>query len=120
MKVITNREVKYSNSCGCSGIDGDYSNGVGDGLSKKIKPTKTGAGKEKALNLFNKVKDSGLLNSLGNLLGGQGGSGSGKTIETTYVPTPEPKGMSTQTKIFIGVGVVAVLGIGYYLITKKK
>jgi len=118
MKVITNREVKYSNSCGCSGIDGDYSNGVGDGLSKKIKPTKTGAGKEKALNLFNKVKDSGLLNSLGNLLGGQGGGG--KTIETTYVPTPEPKGMSTQTKIFIGVGVVAVLGIGYYLITKKK
>jgi hypothetical protein len=120
MKVITNREVKYSNACGCSGIDGDYSNGVGDGLSKQTKLPKTGAGKEKALNLFNKVKDSGILNSLGNLLGGQGGSGSGKTIETTYAPPPEPKGMSTQTKIFIGVGAVTVLGIAYYLITKKK
>jgi hypothetical protein len=120
MKVITNREVKYSNACGCSSLEGDYSNGVGDGLSKKTNPTKTGAGKEKALNLFNKVKDSGILNSLGNLLGGQGGSSGGKTIETAYVPTPEPKGMSTQTKVFIGVGVVTVLGIGYYLITKKK
>jgi LPXTG-motif cell wall-anchored protein len=29
-------------------------------------------------------------------------------------------GMTTTTKILIGVGVVSVLGIGYYLFTKKK
>ena len=31
MKVITNREIEYSNACGCSAIDGDYSNGEGKG-----------------------------------------------------------------------------------------
>lgn len=35
------------------------------------------------------------------------------------VTTPE-KGMSTTTKVLIGVGVLAVLGVGAYLLMKKK
>lgn len=120
MKVITNRKVEYSNACGCSSLEGDYSNGFGDGLSKKANPNKTGAGKEKALNLYNKVKDSGILNSLGNLLGGSGGQQGGSPIQTTYTPELAPKGMSTQTKVFIGVGVALALGVTIYFVTKKK
>jgi hypothetical protein len=118
MKVITNREIEYSNACGCSAIEGDYSNAKGD---KKSKPAKTGEGKEKLKNVFNKVNDSGLLGSLASLFGKGQGQGQGSTIETNYtLPPPPPTGMTTTTKILIGVGVVSVLGIGYYLFTKKK
>ena len=113
MKVITNREIEYSNACGCSAIDGDYSNGEGKG-------------KEKVKNIVSGIKDSGALDLLGGLFKGKGkGKGKGKDggniIETSYTPAPaQPMGMTTTTKILIGVGGVSVLGLGYYLFTKKK
>ena len=115
MKVITNRKVEYSNACGCSSIDGDYSNGNGEG-------------KEKVKNIVSGIKDSGALDLLGGLFKGRGkgkGKGKGKDggniIATNYTPAPaQPMGMTTTTKVLIGVGVVSVLGIGYYLFTKKK
>lgn len=42
--------------------------------------------------------------------------------KTSSIPAqkPEKQGMSTTTKILIGVGVLAVLGIGAYFLLKKK
>ncbi len=113
MKVITNRKVEYSNACGCSGIDGDYSNGNGEG-------------KEKLKNIVSGIKDSGALDLLGGLFKGRGkgknkGKDGGNIIETSYTPAPaQPMGMTTTTKVLIGVGVALALGVTIYFVTKNN
>jgi hypothetical protein len=43
-----------------------------------------------------------------------------KSLQAQVGPTQEKKGMSTTTKVLIGVGVLAVLGIGAYMLTRGK
>lgn len=43
-----------------------------------------------------------------------------KSLQAQVGPTQEKKGMSTTTKVLIGVGVLAVLGIGAYMIIKGR
>ena len=44
-----------------------------------------------------------------------------RSLGSTMATTPQTKpGMSTTTKVLIGVGVAAVLGIGAYFLLKKK
>lgn len=44
---------------------------------------------------------------------------SGREGETFTPPPPPPKKMSTGTKVAIGLGVAAVLGLGIWLVVKK-
>jgi hypothetical protein len=43
-----------------------------------------------------------------------------KSLQAQVGPTQEKKGMSTTTKVLIGVGVLAVLGVGAYMLMKGK
>jgi hypothetical protein len=43
-----------------------------------------------------------------------------KSLQAQVGPTQEKKGMSTTTKVLIGVGVLALLGIGAYMLTRGK
>lgn len=80
-------------------------------------------GKQKG-NLGGKAKDfvkgGGVQNLLDSLQGGRNQSG---PAEVSPTPAPAPakkKGLSTGAKIGIAVGVVALIGVGYYFYTKKK
>lgn len=98
----------------------------------KTGETKKGMFWDKAKGVWVKAQESGLLNQLGGLLGGLIGKkqGTGDTPTTWTGETPAPsttppaegdkKPMSTTTKVLIGVGVVAVLGVIIYMATKKS
>lgn len=82
------------------------------------------SGKKKGGGLGAKAKDfvkgGGVQNLLDSL---QGGRTQPSNVDVAPTPPPSPpkkKGLSTGAKIGIAVGVVAILGIGYYLYTKKK
>jgi len=73
----------------------------------------------------NTAQEAGWIDGAIGLIGGaiqnrknrnQGGGGT-----TYYPPTPPPRqGLSTGAKIGIGVGVLAVVGVIIYFVTKKK
>lgn len=67
------------------------------------------------------VAQSGLLESIATLAGG--GRATAPSVDmppVDFTPPPPPKqGLSTGAKVAIGVGVVAVLGLGIYFVTKK-
>jgi hypothetical protein len=73
--------------------------------------------KEGAKNI---LKNPFIQNVLGQKLGLNTESGGGAMSEGSYTPEPTKKGLSTGVKIAIGVGVVALLGVGVYFATKKS
>jgi len=105
----------------------EYSNAKGGRTKRATTPrtrrVRTGAGREKVKNFF---KNNDVLGKVGGILGvlgqGSGNQGQNNTIidSTPIDNAPEKKPMSTQTKILIGVGVLAVLGVGYYFYQKNK
>jgi hypothetical protein len=77
---------------------------------------------QRAGDTLTKIGESGILQSVGTLASGRGVAPSESPLDTMPPlppPPPEPK-MSNGAKIAIGVGVVAVLGVGIYFLTKKK
>ena len=100
----------------------------------KTGETKKGMFWDKAKGVWVKAQQSGLLNQLGGLLGGllgkNGATGSAGQTWTGETPAPAPSSttpeqpgkqpMSMTTKVLIGVGVVAVLGVIIYVATKKN
>lgn len=102
-------------------IKDNFSNANGNKkLAKPVK--KTGQGKQKVKDWFKKNdvlgKAGGILSVLSQ--GSQGSQGADTTIVNTSAPdsAPEKKPMTTQTKVLIGVGALAVLGLGYYFYKK--
>lgn len=59
-------------------------------------------------------------NVLGQKLGLGNQGGGSPTSSDSYTPEPEKRGLSTGAKIGIGVGIVAVIGVAAYFLTKKK
>ena len=123
------QEHEYlSSACG-----EEHSNLFGSKANRRAKRTRRqGARRKKGSFIdrtsagFNKLQNSGILASAGNLLGGNQQQGTGiddpmMSDINNFQPTKPPKsGMSTGAKIGIGVGVVALLGVGAYFLMKKK
>jgi len=71
-----------------------------------------------ALNKYSKVKESGILDTIGSLFGRRP---SGSEQGTDYVPEPtQQTGMSKGTKIGLAVGGAVLIGVILYFATKKK
>lgn len=106
MRVITENDIIVQKG---TRTEGFYSAANG-------KKNRDIAGKAK-----NFVQSGGVQNLLDSLQGGRNQPG---PVNVSPAPAPAPaptkKGLSTGAKIGIAVGVVAILGIGYYLYTKKK
>jgi hypothetical protein len=65
-------------------------------------------------------KSGGIATALGGILGGTAVAASQDSAPIA-APIEEPKkGMTTTTKVLIGVGVAAVLGLGIYFVMKNK
>jgi hypothetical protein len=67
-------------------------------------------------------KSGGIATSLAGLLGGGAAGAAAPSQDTApVVPVETPKkGMKTTTKVLIGVGVAAVLGLGVYFVMKRN
>jgi len=112
--VKTNRNIiqdnNYSNCCGCSGIDGDYSNVGGVIVKENTQPTGGGAKEEP------KMRGVELPEFVAT---------SSKAIKDDKTKTDNTSNksnskLSTTTKVLIGLGIALVLGASIYFITKKK
>lgn len=123
MNVITNRQIiteDSSNCCGMSSFD-DYSDARG-----KTKKRGSGKFKEKLQGGYQKVKDSGGLSFLENILGLNQNPQNQNTLQGGNFPDPNVnlnvrQPMSNTTKILIGVGVAGVLGLAiWYFGFKNK
>lgn len=87
-----------------------------NGTSKKKGGKLVGSGKVKGF----LEKAGGAATGLATILGGSAAAASQETAPAP-APVEAPKqGMSTTTKVIIGVGVAALLGLGVYFATKKK
>jgi hypothetical protein len=128
MDVITDYPIVYtdSNAQSKSEYRATYSGASGNFLSTQAgreRRAKRRKERQSSGNTFgDKVKKFGqtavgqaLLGKLTGKIGEQGG-----TIDTSYVPTPEPEGMSKGMKIGLVVGGVAILGLGAWLLLRKK
>jgi hypothetical protein len=86
------------------------------GKPKKKKGGLVGSGKVKGF----LEKSGGVATALAGILGG-GAAAASQDTTPTPAPMPEPKkGMSNTTKVLIGVGGAAVLGLVVYLVMKSK
>lgn len=104
-----------------------YSNANGKTRAKRANPApkvkNTGQGRQKVKQWFQK---NDVLGKVGGILGVLGSQPNSQASDTTIVDTstidnaPEKKPMTTQTKVLIGVGVLAIIGVGYYLYKKNK
>jgi hypothetical protein len=106
-----------------------YSSAIGSTRTSKRKSSSspktrnTGQGRQKVKDFF---KKNDVLGKVGGILGVLGSGKSNQVEDSTMVNTtpieitPEKKPMTTQTKILIGVGVLAVIGVGYYLYKKNN
>jgi len=66
-------------------------------------------------------KLGGVSTALGGVLGAGAAARTAPSQESAPIVTEEPKkGMTTTTKVLIGVGVAAVLGLGVYFVMKSK
>ena len=74
---------------------------------------------------WNKLTNSGVLQSLGGALGG-GQQGMDPGMDPSLMspmpltPMPQQRGMSTGAKVGIAVGVIALVGVGIYMYQKNK
>jgi hypothetical protein len=129
MEVITNYPIVYTNSNAQSNSEfrRTYSAAFGDGWLT------TAAGRERRRKRRAERKKSGntLRDKIGRftqsdlgkgLLGkiGGGGDGMGTSSDMAMPMMDEPKGMSSGMKIGLIVGGVAILGLGAYLLMRKK
>ena len=123
MNIITNRQVlaeDNSNCCGTSSFD-DYSYAKG-----KRKKVRSGKFAEKLKGGYSRVKESGGLGFLENILGLNQQSQNQGTTQDNQLPdanlnikVKEP--MSNTTKILIGVGVAGAVGLAvWYFGFRKK
>lgn len=84
---------------------------------------KKGLNWDKINNVFVKAKELGLVDALLNKIGLGGGQQNYNMPPVQggggVPPTEEKKGMSTQTKVLIGVGVLAIVGT-IIVLTRKK
>ena len=138
MSVSTENPVFYdtdmeqaeylSSACG-----EEHSNLFGSKANRRAKRTRRKGARQQKGSLidrasrgFNKAQNSGILSSVGNLLGGNQQMGMDPMMDpmmqdvTNFQQTPPRPRMSTGAKIGIGVGVVALLGVGAYFLMKKK
>ena len=99
--------------------------------SRKSKRRAKGSFGDRVSSGFGKVRDSGILQTLGGALGmggqgqGQGNMGMQSGFDpmmnpNPLPPAPAPRGMSTGAKVGITLGVLAVVGVGFYLYSKNK
>lgn len=88
--------------------------------TKRGQRGKDGTFLERVKGGIDKVRDSGILDSIQGVTQGRGGYDA--PIDDSFIPveTPQQRGMSNAAKIAIGVGVAAILGIGIYVATRKK
>ncbi len=88
--------------------------------TKRGQRGKDGTFLERVKGGIDKVRDSGILDTIQGVT--QGRDGYDAPIDDSFIPvdTTTEKGMSTTAKIAIGVGVKANLGIGIYVATRKK
>ena len=87
-----------------------------NGKPKKQRGGLVGSGKVKGF----LEKSGGIATALGGILGGTAATApSQDTAPVLPVETPK-KPMSTTTKVLIGVGVAAVLGLGIYFVMKNN
>lgn len=86
---------------------------------RKSRRAEKGSFLERAKTGLDKVRDSGILDTLQSV---QQGGGYDAPIDDSFIPvdTTLETGMSTTAKVAIGVGVAALLGIGIYVATRKK
>ncbi len=113
MKIITDREIVHSNCCGSS-FDGDTMNSYAGGEGwKKLKGKVTG--------LYNKVKDGKAIKAADSLLAKDKANVSPEAT-VTNIPDAAPAkkaGLSTLAIVGISAGGLAVLGLGWWLVTRK-
>ena len=130
MEVLTSYPIVYTGSDEQTKeeYEGTYSAAFGDFLSTpqgRARRRKRRSENRRTGNTFgdkvrNFAKSDLAKGLLGGVLGGGAGSG-GESIDNTPYPIPdEPKGMSKGAKIGIAVGAVALLGLGAWLILRKK
>lgn len=87
-------------------------------LVKKKKKIRTSFG-TKVKKFIGNLKDSGAVDLAKKLLDKKL-AGNEPELPPMEMPPPPPTGLSMGAKIGIGVGIAAVLGIGAYLMLKKK
>jgi hypothetical protein len=124
MNVITKYPIVLSGSDAESAADyrGTYSGFFGSGAVRRARQKS----RQKRGDTFIDRVGKGAKKLMGNplvqgLLGGRGNQGDGGGYsEPSYTPEPTKEGLSTGAKIGIGVGIIAVVGIGAYLLTRKK
>jgi len=87
-------------------------------LVKKKKKTRTTFG-TKVKKFIGNLKDSGAIDVAKKLLDKKL-AGNEPDSPPMEMPPPPPTGLSMGAKIGIGVGIAAVLGVGAYLMLKKK
>lgn len=129
MEVITSYPIVYtdSNAQSKSEYRRTYSAAFGDGwlttAAGRERRAKRRAERQRTGNTFGakvgKFAQSDLGKSLLGKLGG-GGDGTGTSTTDMSMPIEEPQGMSKGMKIGLIVGGVAVLGLGAWLLMRKK
>lgn len=119
----------YSNACGCAGADGVYSNAGGwDNMWSKYRKNQKIRQKQKSDKQTADVAQAQVNAKAIDAMQSQQGANDVatqnalKALDAPPVAGATKKGMSTGAKIGIGVGVVAVLVGGYFLMKhfKKK
>jgi hypothetical protein len=130
MEVTTDYPIVYTNSNAQSKSEyrSTYSAAFGDGwlttaAGRERRRKRREERKRTGTTFGDKVKKAGqspiVQGLLGNVLGG--GSGAGAIDASAMPPIEEtPKGMSKGMKIGLIVGGVAILGLGAFLLLRKK
>ena len=125
MNVITKYPIVLSGSD--AQTESDY-RGTYSAASGSVRRARRASRRKKGQGLGQQLKKgaSTLLNNpfvqnvLAQKLGVGNQSGGTTSSDNSYTPEPEKRGLSTGAKIGIGVGIVAVIGVAAYFLTKKK
>ena len=116
MKIITSYPILQNGKLVGNKIAANTLNySSANGKPKKQRGGLVGSGKVKGF----LEKSGGIATSLAGILGG-GAAAAAPSQDTAPVAPVETskKGMKTTTKVLIGVGVAAVLGLGVYFVMK--
>lgn len=126
MNVITSAPMFVNAKASNTDPSELYSGSNGE-LMKKAKENAKGDGKKRRGMVWDKTKgawvkaqDTGLLSSIGAFFGA-GQATTDTTVPADTLPDPNAKQpMSTTTKILIGVGVAAAIGLVWYATRPTK